>query len=132
MVPLGTKHQKQGFVSDFIVRKLCLGWLAVWSCASTPAISWDVASVSSGAIEDDPARRRHNSLPCSTPCRSSRFRTTRSSRRAGSKDKTLSFSLQGVWIVVRDLLLVRLLRSTGMLALQYLVRCGWRGHLSTM
>ena len=42
--------------------------------------------------------------------RSSRVRTTRSSRDAGSKDKTLPFSLQGVWIVVRDLLRVRLLR----------------------
>ena len=40
-VPIGTKRMKKGgYVGDFIVRKLCLGWLAVWSRASTPALSW--------------------------------------------------------------------------------------------
>jgi len=46
-VPLGTKQkQKSGYVTDFIVRKLCLGWLAVWSCASTPAMEWEDVPVS--------------------------------------------------------------------------------------
>ena len=41
VVHIGTKQKKSGYVRDFIVRKLCLGWLALWSRASTSAMLWE-------------------------------------------------------------------------------------------
>jgi len=35
-VPIGTKHKHSGYVQDFIVRKLCIGWLAVRSVLACP------------------------------------------------------------------------------------------------
>ena len=40
-VPIGRPRMTSGYVADFIVRELCIGWLAIWSCASTPALVWD-------------------------------------------------------------------------------------------
>jgi hypothetical protein len=35
-VPIGTKSKNSGYVQDFIVRKLCIGWLAVRSVLACP------------------------------------------------------------------------------------------------
>lgn len=35
-VPIGTKSKTSGYVQDFIVRKLCIGWLAVRSVLACP------------------------------------------------------------------------------------------------